>query len=765
VFVHKENHLAQRGELQVEHGKVHELRFSLSAVTLWSAVVSGNVLSVPVVADFDGDGSGDVVIGDDDGRIYCLSGRNGIPIWVSKAGNSVQAPFSLADMDGNGSPDVIVGSTDGAVYCLNGRTGQSLWTAQTQGPILGPVLLRDVNGDKEPDAFFGSDDGSVYAVNGRTGQWLWRRSVSGRVGSCLSWAKDRNTTVLLAGTLDKVLHVIRPGDGEVIGTVSVEAPLAFPPRVEDLSQNGEWVAVFPVPQSATDPLACVAVSLSARQQIPAPSELPHWIDFDGDGRLEKLVATGEGTRCWENDGKTLRWRSPYVAIAPYTADINADGVMDLVFNNGPDALLGLSGQDGSVIGHIILESGSGRGMALDDVDRDGLPDVVLGAGRKVMCFSWSGGRKQWLTKAKEYFDAALAVSGGRVIAKDIGGTIAAYERGQSLPVWSVATSTQPAPYSAPSADDEIVVDMDAHARKLRSFEARTGKVIWEVSVPGMADTPAGTPTLSGRVVLVSDGISNLVCVSRLDGAELWRQVLTGGLSPATVSGDRVWAADGVNTLVCLALVDGKKLWTFTASDPFLSAPVGLDLNEDDVADALAVCGNGYVYALDGMTGAELWKIQYSNQRSRSRNRLLLADVTGDGVPEGILATVQGGLKVLDLKNREMRQAAGVVGPVMSEPALCDVNDDKVPDIIVGTMNRRLVCVSGKDLSVLWTYELGAQVRYSVPVCLPDEENETVVVMVGTGPPENGLYCLRASAPAGKGRAWTGPWRVDVREAR
>ncbi len=100
LLVHKENFLARGADFVVSAQQTNEFQFALLPIRLWAAATSGNVLSVPAVADFDDDGTLDAVVGDDDGNIYCFSGRNGIAMWVFHAEDAVQAPVSHGDFNG-----------------------------------------------------------------------------------------------------------------------------------------------------------------------------------------------------------------------------------------------------------------------------------------------------------------------------------------------------------------------------------------------------------------------------------------------------------------------------------------------------------------------------------------------------------------------------------------------------------------------------------------------------------------------------------------
>ncbi len=74
------------------------------------------------MADLNGDGRPEIVVGCDDDRVYCLDGRGKLlPGWPRPTGGDVYSSPAVADLDGDGRPEVVVGSDDGRVYA---------WTAE-----------------------------------------------------------------------------------------------------------------------------------------------------------------------------------------------------------------------------------------------------------------------------------------------------------------------------------------------------------------------------------------------------------------------------------------------------------------------------------------------------------------------------------------------------------------------------------------------------------------------------------------------------------
>jgi serine/threonine protein kinase/outer membrane protein assembly factor BamB len=743
LLAYRENHLAQKREVVVTANETQDIAFRLPGVTLWSVPTSGRVYSVPVVADFDGDSVPDVVAGDDDGKVYCLSGSDGVALWVFRASAAVQSPLAKADANGDGAPDVFAGSTDGRLYCLNGRTGIALWTFETHGPIVGPTLLRDLNGDGVPDAVVGSGDGFVYAISGVKGEVLWKFQTTGQITGSLAWGGN---DLLLVGSLDKTLYALTPATGALAWKLGLDVPLHFPARIEDDT------AFLLTPKAAGDQRTCTAVSLTQHRVTGVSDAYPARMDLNGDRQPLRLIRDDTGTRCFDSVGTNLLWRTDYRIAAPHGADVDGDGVLDLVFNNGADEIVCLSGADGHELGRIKLETDVGRGFALDDVDRDGVPDLVLGAGNKVSCFSWVGGRKRWSLRADAYFDAALVAGEGRVFTKSAAGDVTCWNPDTGSVVWRAQTSPQPSPYNGVAVGQGFVADADPHTRRLQVWNAADGKPVWAMKLPGEPDTPIGWPAIGRDSIVVGEGGTGLYCFALTNGTVRWTLAMPKVTVAPAVDDQAVFVADGEAGLRCLARADGRARWRFAASDNFASAPAVVDLNGDGTNDTIAVSNNGFVYALDGRTGTQLWNYRLADARAVSRNRLVISG--GDGV----VASQKGRVVCLDLKRGQPKWTTELREPVLGEPTLGDVNGDGIPDVIVGTMNRRLHCLSGQDGRELWSYEVGAPIRYSTPVFVKTGANGAAVVVIGTGPPENGLYGLRADAPRLNARDWFGPWR-------
>jgi len=345
--------------------------------------------------------------------------------------------IAVADIDGNGQPDILgLVSTD-----FGGLPTQGYVSTRLQGPVGSfalPVrfgvgtdpanlVVADVNGDGRPDLVVANaNDGTVsvrLADPARPGFFLpaivlatpGRRPLDVAVGD-LNGDGKMDIVVASSGA-NSVLVFTQTATG------TFNAPVAFavggdPQAVTVADLDGNGLADIAVATSANT----VSVLLQTSAGVFAPAVdyatgvQPVAIkaaDLNGDGKLDLLTANYGAALSPGNQGLSVllqgatagtfqapvHYTTGYRSTALVVGDVNGDGKPDVAVANA-----GLPGDPGSVsvflqdpatpgalLAPAIYRGSWGpMGVALGDMDGDGLPDLVLADGDIVVRYNTPG---------------------------------------------------------------------------------------------------------------------------------------------------------------------------------------------------------------------------------------------------------------------------------------------------------------------------------------------------------------------------------------
>jgi len=132
--------------------------------------------SSPTVADIDGDGKLEIVVGTSVGFIYALNAdgtnRPGFPIQMGE----VQGQVVVADVNDDGYPEIVACDIRGNVGVFNWR-GKEVWERHLRSLISQGATIGDVNGDGKTEVVVGTSSGHVHVLNGRTGTPAFKAGV------------------------------------------------------------------------------------------------------------------------------------------------------------------------------------------------------------------------------------------------------------------------------------------------------------------------------------------------------------------------------------------------------------------------------------------------------------------------------------------------------------------------------------------------------------------------------------------------------------
>jgi hypothetical protein len=170
-----------------------------TVVELWNQTPNEVIHSSPAIADINGDGRIEVVVGSGDNwRTVCSAGHPSctstsgtdhvrlhawhaddgsvVPGFPVSFGDTVMGSPALGDVDSDGLPEIVIGSYDRSVRAVNGD-GSALWSVVPtfdhlgSGRVTGSPVIADLDGDGDQDVAIGTELG-LAVLNGRTGASL-----------------------------------------------------------------------------------------------------------------------------------------------------------------------------------------------------------------------------------------------------------------------------------------------------------------------------------------------------------------------------------------------------------------------------------------------------------------------------------------------------------------------------------------------------------------------------------------------------------------
>jgi len=338
----------------------------------------------PQVADLDRDGTLDIVLLTNDPAIVRLTNTGGV-VWARNYtnGNIPNAPPTLVDVNGDGVLDVLVSGKTNTVEALDGRNGALIRTFAGGGTTFAAAVA-DANGDGSAEVFFGSDNRQVYAYN---------------VGGAFLWSAPANTSFIESHpsigdvNADGVLDVVDGADanaGPEFALRATDGASVWFSGVNDFLEGGQTLA-----------------------------------DINGDGRLEVLTSDFTGGTIYAMNGITGRiiWRyasGETQPLTPAVADLDKDGTPEIVFISRTSQVLVFNTTGSLVRSWTITANNPGlqtlaqlpiASPALADLDGDGTLEVIVPTGTGVQAFGTGGLDHDWRTWGYNWNHTSRAADG------------------------------------------------------------------------------------------------------------------------------------------------------------------------------------------------------------------------------------------------------------------------------------------------------------------------------------------------------------------
>ena len=295
-----------------------------------------------------------------------------------------QSSPRVVDLNQDGVGDIVMGAgreeiapSDYGVFAIDGNSGELLWKQATNAQIVGSAQFQDINGDSISDIFIGGRNANLKALDGRTGSLIWEYAYSYEDDPLLryaqynfyngQWIPDQNGDgyqELL--TVNGGNWLIAPDTmkGREPGVLMVFDPL-----------NGKVLAADTMPDGAESYLSPL--------YLPDPSGQAGKIVFGSGGETQSgnlyIVGLSDLMEANLENAQILFSEQGHGFIAPPSlADVNQDGIQDILAVSHAGRIRAINGSDLSVLWEKSYPGyESSNNMSLGQFTGDAAPDLLV----------------------------------------------------------------------------------------------------------------------------------------------------------------------------------------------------------------------------------------------------------------------------------------------------------------------------------------------------------------------------------------------------
>jgi len=361
---------------------------------------------------------------------------------------------AAGDIDGDGMLELVFGTyfNDEHIYALNAENGTLLWSYDTGGCNDASPLIYDVDLDGELEVIApASSPYTVYCFNGTTGAVEW--STSTGYPNCIDsppGAADLDNDGLpevVLGTFYGHVFCLNGENGSVLwqADLGTNSYIQTDPAILDCNNDGQLDVV--VGQWQGD---CRVYALNGDDgTVLWFSDIPEdWMyhgasfaDIDEDGLPELVIGNYDGDLYVFNaeDGSLL-WEYPgvlYIGAPTTIADLNNDGHWEIAMISY--TTLKVLSHTGTLLWSYGLGASAFRGCAAADMNGDGIVDLTVGADNGILrVINGNNGILQWSIDLQAAYGNTYNIDNAPVIAD--------FDNDDSLDVFIVGgygTSSQP----------------------------------------------------------------------------------------------------------------------------------------------------------------------------------------------------------------------------------------------------------------------------------------------------------------------------------
>jgi outer membrane protein assembly factor BamB len=376
--------------------------------------------------------------------------------------------------------------------------------------------------------------------------------------------------------------------------------------------------------------------------------------------------------------------------SPRAADLNNDGVLDIVMGAGgkeefhsDSAVIAIDGASGKLLWHVSGENQFVGSAVFKDVNKDGVPDVFIGG--------------RWAELA------AISGADGQIIWRFLADRV---QPDPSEKGWFNFTTPQFVPDQDGDGLEDLIIANGGNARvapgdpnrpagRILVLSSATGKILANATVPDGKESYMSVLCLSkkdGKIdVLVGTGGETI-------GGHLYRttlqNIMSGNISSATV----------------LATSNAKG---------FIATPVAADITNDGVEDLIINAVEGKMIALDGKNDSLLWQITFPGTEAYTNPAI--GYFNEDSIPDvfcnfaiGTFPTLTKSVRfMVDGKTGKIQYQDTVAAFQYASAVAADINGDSINEVLINQAEMRRKQFENAYYSHLMVFDFKNHKQYTM----------------------------------------------------
>ena len=266
------------------------------------------------------------------------------------------------DLNADGIQDIVIGAggpefnpTANGVTAIDGNNGSILWAVPTRNQIVGSAIFKDITGDQVSDVFIGGRSAVLLAIDGSNGEIIWQ------------YLPDSDDLNLMDDTT--LLNFFNP---QFIPDVNGD-------HQEDLLVSfGGFVKAKP--EEKNRPTGCLFIIDSQNGRLLKRLYMPDGAETYMSPVLQDLAEEGDLSIIFGSGGEKINGHLYRITLQaflkddlsqlqvladgrgkgfiapPVLADVNQDGIQDIVVNPVNGNMVCLDGISGTVLWEVSLDT-------------------------------------------------------------------------------------------------------------------------------------------------------------------------------------------------------------------------------------------------------------------------------------------------------------------------------------------------------------------------------------------------------------------------